>query len=86
MLLSQAAWSRIERGESAIGIDQICQASEIFGLKPSEFISKVDDTVARLTQQGIEVSRGRALPQNFDKIVLIGAAALGLLIGRLITK
>lgn len=83
--ISQPAWSRIEKGESALTIDQLARAAKKLGAQPSEILNTAEKTIAEMKQQGLEVSyekprRSTEKENSNTGLLLLGGAALAALI------
>lgn len=78
--LSQSAWSRIERGETALTIEQLAIVARELGRKSGFILGKADEAVERARHQGIEVEYTRALVEEQKELVLIGVAALAVIV------
>jgi transcriptional regulator with XRE-family HTH domain len=51
--LGQSTWSRIEKGQSALTIEQLAKAAGKLSLQPHELLALVDGAVDNLNEQGI---------------------------------
>ena len=85
--VNQSTWSRIERGESALSIEQLFLAANHLQIKPSIVIHNSEKAVQSLRSQKVVVS----VSKNMDKrvgqgVALIGASALGALVGAAVMK
>ena len=85
--VNQSTWSRIERGESALSIEQLFLAANHLQIKPSIVIRNSEKAVQSLRSQKVVVS----VSKNMDKrvgqgVALIGASALGALVGAAIIR
>lgn len=81
--VTQSTWSRIERGESAFTIEQLVKAADALHCKPHEILRDADRAKEQLLAQGVKVEDARIDKQKqaTSGLALIGAAALGGLIG-----
>ena len=60
-----STWSRIERGESAISLEQLVVVASFLKIPLSELFKVVEERVAELNQQGIRVAVSKdALQDN----------------------
>jgi len=84
--VTQATWSRIENGSSALTIEQLGLAAERLGKQPSEILRLADEASQQLKIQGIRVVPHRESGGIDSGIALIGAAALGALIAAIVLK
>ncbi|WP_420389355.1 helix-turn-helix domain-containing protein [Marinobacter sp.] len=82
--LGQPAWSRIEKGGSALTVDQLARAARALKLSPSDIVSMADKTVAKMKAQNFEVSYEKphrpTLENDNTGLLLLGGAALAALI------
>lgn len=83
--VGQSTWSRIETGRSALTIDQLGRTARALEVDAGEIMAKADETVAVLEAEGIRVRRDRIKGKTFA-LALIGAAALGLLVARVLRR
>jgi len=67
--ISQPAWSKIERGETPINIEQLSQACIILGSSPQKVLIKADTVSYLAAQENIRVLHKR-IPtgDRFDRI------------------
>ena len=84
--VTQATWSRIENGSSALTIEQIALAAGRLGVSPHSILSYADEAAEELRQRGVRVELTRNSLSLESGIALIGAAALGALIATIIFK
>jgi len=84
--VTQSTWSRIERGESSLNIEQLARASDFLGIKPSYILSETENAVESLELQGVIVNKNKNTTNDNHGIALIGAAALGALVATAIAK
>lgn len=84
--ITQSTLSRVERGESALTVDQLARAAKRLGGKASNILEMADNAVEELNDQGINVQYERVHNGIDTGLVLIGAAALGALIAAIICK
>ncbi|MCZ6764659.1 MAG: helix-turn-helix transcriptional regulator [Alphaproteobacteria bacterium] len=83
--VGQSTWSRIEAGASALTVDQLGRVAKALGLDAGDILAKADESVAGLEAEGIKVRRERSRGAHLA-LALIGAAALGLLVARILRK
>ncbi len=86
MGITQSTLSRVERGESALTVEQLARAANSLDLNASAVLAKAESAVLELNAQGIEVSFERSKSEIDAGLVLIGAAALGALIAAILSK
>lgn len=51
--LGQSTWSRIEKGQSALTIEQLAKAADQMGMQPHDILALVDGARVELEAQGI---------------------------------
>lgn len=56
LALTVSTWSRIERGESALNLEQLIGVAEFFQLRLSDLFRFVEDRMDELGKQGIVIS------------------------------
>ena len=85
--VTQSTWSRIERGESSLTVEQLANAAECLRVNPSTILLEAEEATKALRAQGVVV-RNNKIQNSKTKagIALIGAAALGALVGNAIAK
>ncbi len=86
MGITQSTLSRVERGESALTVEQLARAAKSLGETASSILTMADSAVLELNAQGINVSYERSKAEIDAGLVLIGAAALGALIATFLSK
>jgi transcriptional regulator with XRE-family HTH domain len=83
--IGQSTWSRIESGASAFSIDQLDRAATALDVRPADIMAQADDAAAALEAEGIRVRRDRATSKKLA-LALIGAAALAVLVARVLRR
>ena len=78
--LSQAAWSKIERGETAATVEQIAVAADAFRLTPGQLLQQADRVVDHARGEGVKVNRVRISSSDVAVLAVIGVAALAALV------
>lgn len=78
--VTQATWSRIENGSSALTVEQLSLAASRLGIAPNEILKLADEATTNLQAQGVTVEPSRIPGGAGTGLALIGAAALGALI------
>lgn len=84
--VTQSTWSRIERGLSGLTVDQLAAAAQALDVKPEQILTWADQATGRLAKQGVKVELKRTSSDLGPGLVLIGAAALGLLLAAILSK
>ena len=75
--IGQSTWSRIEKGEVAISIDQLARAAAALGINPSDILLWADQVVASFTEE----KHGTVLTDKPAEIKKNGIGAGTLLLG-----
>ena len=78
--LSPSTWSRIERGALALTLEQLAAAADALKTSPGEILTRADKAATRIRQQGVTVRRERGTDALSEGEVLLGTAALIVLI------
>jgi len=79
--LTQSGWSRIERGETALGIDQLFQVAAALGRRPSELLVLTERALSDLQRSGYDIVSGRLPPKEpTTGTAFLAGAALAALI------
>jgi len=84
--VSQSTWSRIERGESAFTVDQLGKAARALGASPGQLLQQADDAAAGLAELNVIIEPERPSRSTETALTLIGAAVLGFLIAKALSK
>jgi transcriptional regulator with XRE-family HTH domain len=71
--LSQSAYSRLEKGESAMSITQLRQISQVIGAQPDLILAEAEKHATALKRRGVEVTEEK--PNN-TAALLIGLGIL----------
>ena len=74
--VSQATWSRVEKGTSPLTVEQLSHAAELLGVRAGDVISEVDDIAERYRDRGTYVVYKR--DKSSLNIPALAAAGLGL--------
>ncbi len=81
--ISQSAYSRIEKGATAMSVDQLHAAARALGISPTNLMRRAERMEAVLHAQGIDIIHERDPIRGAE---MITGAALGLLLGLLFKK
>jgi transcriptional regulator with XRE-family HTH domain len=84
--VSQSTWSKVERGQSALTIDQLARAADALGQRPSAVLARVEAAVVNAQRRGITVSYARNPGSVDEGVGLLGAAAIGAIIATALSK
>jgi len=82
--IGQSTWSRIEKGESALTIEQLAKAAFQLDLAPHEFLAVVDGARENLEDQGIGTLLDRIGANNMallGSIPVVGPSLTAVLSG-----
>ncbi|MCP4323830.1 MAG: helix-turn-helix transcriptional regulator [Alteromonadales bacterium] len=80
--VTQSTWSRIERGESSLSVAQLAKAAEYLRVNSSTVLLEVESAVKQLRKRGVSIAVASSQDaKSKTGIAMIGAAALGALIG-----
>lgn len=77
--LTQGSWSRIERGESGLTVDQLRDACDVLGVRPGDVLRRAEQATAELKGMGVQVAKGTEDAVKAG-LVILGAVAVGALI------
>lgn len=82
--IGQPAWSRIEKGESALSIDQLARAAKAMQTSPAEILLRAENTAEEMRSRDLTVSYEKPSRTSSGAIksglLLLGGAALAALI------
>ena len=81
--VSQATWSRIMRGQTKLGVEDLFNMSKVAGLSLSDLMRDAEAISEALPKQSVEVSEPVGTKGETVKVVL-ASAALAFLISRLL--
>jgi transcriptional regulator with XRE-family HTH domain len=74
--ISQSAYSRIEKGQSAMSVQQLRAIADTLGLAPDALLSEADRWAAKLRARGVQVTDEKADSKSGLLIALGVLAAL----------
>ena len=83
--LEQSTWSRIERGQSGISLEQLNEVSRILNTTPHKILQDADSTKSEFIKKGIKVHSG-IIAKPHSTMALIGLTALSVMILAIILK
>ena len=79
--VTQSTWSRIERGESALSVEQLFVAADYLGVNVSKIIGDAEIAIEDLKAQGVQIRTNKVTSEKSGSgAAIIGAAALGALV------
>ncbi|MBN1944778.1 MAG: helix-turn-helix transcriptional regulator [Bradymonadales bacterium] len=81
--ISQATWSRIERGAAPITLEQLSEVAHYLGVHPHQVVQEADIIVEQLRRRGVEVYHRRPEQPVGPGLILLGAGALAGLVALL---
>ena len=76
MGMSPSTWSRIERGESALTMDQLAAVAQVLEVEPGRILRDADNVARQLTRRGVQVERKRVPDAIGAGLALLAGAAL----------
>jgi len=79
--VTQSTWSKIERGESTLSLDQLRAATAFLRASPGAVLIEADRAVIELERQGVKVHPTRVNAPASSGFALISGAALAVLLG-----
>lgn len=84
--VSQATWSRIMRGQTKLGVEDLKNACQVAGTDMPSVIRDAEKIAAELPKEHVEVSEpvGTAKKDNDAVKIVLASAALAFLISRLL--
>ena len=86
MRMSPSTWSRIERGESALTMDQLAAVATILRTSPGRVLADADTVAGQLAKRGIQVERRRVPDAIGAGLALLAGAALVALVASALEK
>jgi len=86
MGMSPSTWSRIERGESALTMDQLAAVAQVLEVEPGRILRDADNVVGQLAKRGVQVERRRVPDAIGAGLALLAGAALVALVASALDK
>lgn len=86
MSMSPSTWSRIERGESALTMDQLAAVAEVLDIQPGQILKDADTVAGQLGKRGVHVERKRVPDAVAEGLALLAGAALIALVASALDK
>jgi transcriptional regulator with XRE-family HTH domain len=84
--ISQSTWSRIERGDSSLTVEQLYRAARALGQRPSDILKAADVAAKGLTHSGIRIHDTRLDDAIQQGLAVIAFATLCILVAQLLVK
>jgi len=85
--VNQSTWSRIERGESSMSVEQLIIAAEYLKIKPSAVFWEVEVAIQELKQQGLVIRTLKNTEKKAgNRLAMVGVASLGALVGAAVAR
>jgi transcriptional regulator with XRE-family HTH domain len=78
--INQAAWSKIERGTTAVSVEYLVVLAPAFGVEPNVVMGEADRAMRFAEAQGVQVFRRRADMPPEAVLGLLGTQAVGALV------
>lgn len=70
--ISPSTWSRIERGESGLSIEQLKNVAKVLGVAPWHILKLADDEEKALRNRGIYIDESFTSPKTLADAILAG--------------
>jgi len=84
--VTQATWSRYEKGTLSINVDELLLAARALGTSVTNILNFTDQRCAELQARGVTVVLQPRNKEIDSGLALVGAAGLGLLLGAILKK
>jgi transcriptional regulator with XRE-family HTH domain len=84
--VSQSTWSRIERGDAVLTLEQLAAAARVLQTTPQAILGHADRAVEHMKQRGIHVRPQRASEGLSNTEVLIAVAAILIIVALVMRK
>lgn len=84
--LGQSAWSRIERGDTIINVEQLRNVAAALGVSSGDLLKETDTAVADLAARDVQIQTSKGLKSDGNAIALISLAALTALVVAALAK
>ncbi|NNA13705.1 helix-turn-helix transcriptional regulator [Pseudomonas lundensis] len=81
MGLAVSTWSRIERGESALTLEQMVRIATFFGVPLSKLLQECETRLKGLQDQGVTVALSRDTLNETIGLVSLSSAQIKLIVG-----
>lgn len=77
--LTPSVWSRMERGETSVGIEQVFAVAGVLRTSPTDLMNRTERALSALRSGGYQVDPGRLSPTSAGAAFLAGAALTALI-------
>lgn len=84
--VTQATWSRIEKGQSSITVEHLRLATNKLGIAPGQILSFADQTEITLTSSGARVMHARDSRERDTAVAIIASVTLLALIAAVVMQ
>lgn len=84
--LSQSSWSRIERGDSALSVEQLAKVAKLFGEPPSQILRQADEIADALKAMNVAVMPERPDKTTNTAFAFVCGAVLAFLVAKALAK
>lgn len=84
--VTQATWSRIERGSIGISVEQLNLAAQCLGMPPWTILEEANRAFIHIEKQKVELRARTDATAGLLAIGLLAGAALGLLVAEALKK
>ena len=78
--LGQSAWSRIERGETVINVEQLQAVAEALGTSASVLLREAEKAAEGLRERNVKIASTKSVRSGNDALAFIGLATLATLV------
>lgn len=78
--VNSSTWSRIERGESPVSLEQLLRAANFLNVPLSEVFTETEKRAAKLRERGVHIEINKESLKNSGALP-VGAAGLAALLG-----
>lgn len=86
MNIGQSAWSRIERGDTVINVEQLRNVATALGARSSDLIREAEEAAFMLSARDVQIESSKAMKNENNAVALIGLAALTTLVFTALSK
>ena len=83
MGISQAAWSNLESGKSALSTPQLAEVAHLLGISVSDIATYADQAQDAIKAKGMTVTYDNKQAESMG-VMLLGAAAVGAIIAAIL--
>lgn len=82
--ITRSSYSRLETGQTALSLSQLCQLAPLFKIRPSTFVSQVEHASQNMALGGVDIRHERKPTVDGGLTNILMGAALAALVAQLL--